>query len=357
MEAFFAKPSHVTTERDGYGTMLGMQTIRWGIIGVGRFGRIHARVVQSLPGVQLAALCNRNQEKLAAAAAELKVSQLYSDYRQLLDNTDIDAVTVATHWRDHFEVAVAALQAGKHVLLEKPMAATGQECRQLIKEAEKARGLLMVGHVCRFDPRITLAKQAIEEGRIGRILSMHGKRNLPVAPGPIRLDKISPLMGDGIHDADLMMWFLGRAPSQVYAHHVRVDNFRYPDIGWAMLQFGSDAIGVVETVWRLPKNVPTSIDSQLEVIGTTGKLSIDCANTGLEILDAGGLKKPDTAYWPIQLGEPVGALTNEVRYFADCIRRNTPPTAITLPEAARAVAVMELAERSAAEGKPLEFIW
>ena len=336
--------------------MLDMQTIRWGIIGVGRFGRIHARVVQALPGVQLVALCNRNQEKLAVAAAELNVSQTYSDYRQLLDQPDIDAVTVATHWRDHFEVALAALQAGKHVLLEKPMAASGEECRQLRKAAEKANGLFMVGHVCRFDPRITLAKQAIEEGRIGRILSMHGKRNLPAAPGPIRLDKIPPLMGDGIHDADLMMWFLGRAPSQVYAHHVRVDQFQYPDIGWAMLQFGSDAVGVVETVWCLPPNVPTAIDAQFEVIGTAGKLLIDCANTGLEILDPGGLKKPDTAYWPIQHGEPVGALFNEVRYFADCIRHNTAPTVITLPEAVRAVEVMELAEQSAVEGKPLQFI-
>lgn len=334
-----------------------MDAIRWGILGAGRFGLIHARVVASLPGVRLAALCNRNPEKLAAAGTEFGEARLYTDYRELIASPDIAAVSVTTHWRDHCDVALAALRGGKHVLLEKPMAASRDECQQLVAAAAQASGFLMVGHICRFDPRITLAKEAIDAGRIGRIISMHAKRNLPVAPGHLRLDKISPLMGDGIHDADLMMWFLGRAPTRVYAHHIRVDQFRHPDIGWAMLHFESEAVGVVETVWRLPSNAPTVIDAQFEVIGTAGKLSVDCANTGLEILDPHGLKKPDTAYWPIQHGKPVGALAHEIAYFADCIRRRVPPTVITPSEAARAVAVMERADQSACDQRPLEFVW
>ncbi len=337
-------------------TQVHMDPIRWGVIGVGRFGLMHARVAASLPGIQLVALCNRNADKLATAGAEFSGPRLFTDYRQLVESPEIDAVSVTTHWRDHCEVAMVALASGKHVLLEKPMAATLDECRRLIAAAEKSRGFLMIGHICRFDPRITLAKNAIDEGRIGRILSMHAKRNLPVAPGPIRLDKISPLMGDGIHDADLMMWFLGRAPSRVYAHHVRVDQFQHPDIGCAILHFGAEAVGIVETVWRLPPNVATVIDAQLEVIGTEGKLFIDCANTGLEILDSRGLKKPDTAYWPIQHGKPVGALAHEIAYFADCIRRKVPPAVISLHEAARAVGIMELAEQSAATGQPLDVV-
>jgi UDP-N-acetylglucosamine 3-dehydrogenase len=331
-----------------------MDSVRWGIIGVGRFGLIHARVAASLPGVQLAGLCNRNAEKLSAAGARFPGVRLYSDYRQLVDSSEIDAVSVTTHWREHFEVAAAALRGGKHVLLEKPMAATREECQKLIAIAASAPGFLMVGHICRFDPRITLAQQAIAEGRIGRIISMHAKRNLPVAAGSLRLDKISPLMGDGIHDADLMMWFVGRAPSRIYAHHVRVDPFQHPDIGWAMLQFGSDAVGVVETVWRLPANVPTVIDAKMEVIGTEGRLVIDCAHTGLEILDPRGLQQPDTVYWPIQHGKPVGALANEMAYFVDCIRHKQTPTVVPLPDASRAVAVMELAEQSATAGWPID---
>jgi predicted dehydrogenase len=331
-----------------------MIPIRWGVIGVGRFGRLHARVAASLPQVQLVAICNRNSEKLAVAHSEFPATRPFTDYRQLLESSEIDAVSITTHWRDHFEVAAEALRCGKHVLLEKPMAATSDECRKLIEIAALSRGLLLVGHICRFDPRITLAKRAIDEGRLGRIVSMHAKRNLPVAPGSLRLDKISPLMGDGIHDADLMMWFMNRSPTRVYAHHVRVDQFQFPDIGWAMLQFEPQAVGVVETVWRLPTNTPTVIDSQIEVIGTGGKLLIDCANTGLEILDATGLHKPDTAYWPTQHGKPVGALVNEFVYFTDCIRSEEPVSVMPLADAARAVQIIELAEQSASTGQPVD---
>ena len=334
-----------------------MQTIRWGIIGVGRFGAIHAQVLASLPGSEVVAMSARRQEGLAEVAGELGVSgdKCYTDFHQLLADPDIDAVSITTHWQQHHEVAMAALASGKHVLLEKPMAASVDECREVMAAAEAASGFFMVGHVCRFDPRATLAKQAIDEGRIGRIVSMHARRNLPKAPGNIRLDKISPLIGDGIHDADLMMWFLGRGPSQVYGRTVKVDDFDYADLGWAMLHFDEEAIGVVETVWCLPENVPTVIDAKFEVIGTEGMLSIDCANTGLTILDANGAKKPDTVYWPQQHGRLVGAVANELGYFADCIRRGESPSVVTAEEAGRAFAVMAAAEQSAELGRPVDF--
>jgi predicted dehydrogenase len=332
---------------------------------MGRFGRIHAQVVRSTPGVTLSAVCARTAENAAAAAAETQAGFACADYRELLARDDVDVVTIATHWKDHFEIARTALERGKHVLLEKPMAANSDECRELTAAAQRAAGFFMVGHVCRFDPRVVLAKQAIDEGRIGRIISMHAKRNLPFAPGPLRLDKISPLMGDGVHDADLMMWFLGRAPSRVYARCVRVDDFAYPDLGWAMLEFGdlsnqkasreNGALGVIETVWRLPANTPTTIDATLEVIGTEGQLTIDCGHAGLAILDSKGLKYPDTAYWPEVYGQRMGALAQEIAYFAQCVREEKRPEVITPPEAARAVMVMEAAERAAAIGAPQEF--
>ena len=162
-------------------------------------------------------------------------------------------------------------------------------------------------------------------------------------------------MGDGIHDADLMMWFTGRQPTEVYGRTVRVDHFQYPDIGWAMLHFDDDCIGVVETNWRLPETTPTVIDATLEVIGTEGKLTIDCSHTGLTVLDAAGPKMADTVYWPIQHDRQIGALAWELDYFAQCIRSGNPPAVITPSEAARAVAVMETAEESARQNRILKF--
>jgi len=329
------------------------QPIRWGIIGIGRFGRLHARAVQSTYGLELAAICNRNCERLDEAHAAFPSAHTTAEYRELLADASIDAISITTHWQDHYEVASAALASGKHVLLEKPMAATSDECRQLVELAQSSPGKFMVAHICRFDPRVTLAKRAIDEGRVGRIVSMHAKRNLPQAKGSLRLDKTSPLMGDGIHDADLMMWFLGRAPTRVYGRNVRFNEFRYPDVGWAMLEFDDTAIGVVETNWGLPANTPTVIDATLQVVGTDGILTIDCSHTGLTILDSNGLKMQDTDYWPAQHGSLVGVLQNEIAYFANCIRQDTDPNVITPAEAARAVYVMEAAERSAVIAQPV----
>ncbi|MGE0757679.1 MAG: Gfo/Idh/MocA family protein [Pirellulaceae bacterium] len=332
-----------------------MDRLRWGIIGAGRFGRVHARAVQALPELELAAICRRDASQLAEIAEQLGVRRAYTDYRELVASPELDGVSICTHWREHCEIALAALAAGKHVLLEKPMAATPDECARLLEAALHARGYLLVGHICRFDPRVTLAKRAIEAGQIGRILSMHAKRNLPVAPGSLRLDKISPLMGDGIHDADLMMWFTGRAPSRVYARNLRAEQFTYPDIGWAVLEFGDQAIGVIETNWRLPANTPTAVDARFEIAGTDGQVTIDCGSTGLTVLTAAGTRQPDTMYWPVQHERLVGALVHELSYFADCIRRRVPPTVVTPREAACAVAVMARCEESATAGVPLPF--
>ncbi len=332
-----------------------METVNWAVIGVGRFGKIHARVLSTLPGGSLVGLANRNEARLKEAIAEFPVEFTSTDFRDLLHNPEIDAVSITAHWEDHYEIALAALQSGKHVFLEKPMAASTEQCLDLLEAAAEAKGYFMVGHICRFDPRVTVAKDAIDAGKIGRIVSMHARRNLPKAPGNIRLDKIPPLVGDGIHDADLMMWFLNRPPSEVYGRNIQFSEHRYPDLGWAMLHFDDEAIGVVETVWCLPENVPTVIDAKMEIIGTDGKISIDCSETGVTITDAEASRKPDTVYWPVQHGRQIGALERELDYFARCIRDGTRPNVITPEEAACAFAVMETAERSAETGAPLPF--
>jgi len=336
--------------------------VRWAVIGYGRFGAIHAEVLSQAGDCELVAVCTRNEQRLAEATARYPGIKATRDYRQILDDPQIDAVSITTHVADHHRAALDALASGKHVLLEKPMAETTQQCREIVAAARSAAGKFMVGHVCRFDPRVTVALDAVREGRIGRVFAMRSKRNLPVAPGPLRLDKISALLGDGVHDADLMMWFMNEPPRRVYGRTVRVENFRYPDAGWAMLEFGAvqattdqpAAVGVVETNWRLPANTPTTIDAILEIVGTEGQITIDCGHTGLNILTDQGLKMPDTYYWPTQHGRRVGALVNEMAYFTRCIREGRTPEVVTPEDAARAVAVIEAAERSAASGMPQE---
>lgn len=325
--------------------------VRWGIIGLGFFGEVHADALADMPGIELTALCTRRSERLTELSDRYGVRGRYADYRELLADPAVDVVSITTHVDDHRDITIEALRAGKHVLLEKPMAPGGAECEQILAVAQDARGLLMVGHICRFDPRVVLAKQAIDEGRIGRIISIHARRNLSKAIGAAHLDKISALMGDGIHDADLMLWFTGAKPVSVYAQEVHPGTCKHPDGGFATVRFDSDAVGVIESVWHLPEQTPYAIDARMEVIGTEGALYINCAEAGLTIHDNRGVHQPDTLYWPQLFGRRFGILRAELRYFADCVVAGRQPDRITPAESRAVVELMAAAEASSRSGQ------
>ena len=327
--------------------------LRWGIVGYGRFGKIHAEVLSGIDGCEVAGICSRRP--LDPESLPATVGEVTADVDRFVERDDLDIILVATHWRDHFGPACAALRAGKHLFLEKPLAATADECDELVALVESSAGMCMVGHVCRFDPRVWLARQAIIDGELGRIVYMRSRRNLPVAPGSLRLDKVSPLVGDGVHDADLMMWLMGRGPDRISGVAIKAHDHTYDDIGCAWLHFGNEAVGYVETVWCLPKQTATVIDAHLEIIGTDGHMKVDCSVTGLEITATAGTRRVDTDYWPLVDGSRQGALRDELLYFTDCVRQDRIPQRITVAEAARALKAMLCAEESARQGIPLPF--
>lgn len=331
------------------------KTIRWGIIGLGWFGEVHAETLVDMPGVELAAVCTRRPDRLAQVADRFHVQKRYTDYRDMLADPDIDVVGITTHIADHRDIAIDALRSGKHVFLEKPMAPTAADCDRIVAAANEAAGFFMVGHICRFDPRVALAKQAIDEGKIGQIISMHSRRNLSKAIGRQVLDSISALMGDGIHDGDLMLWFCQSKPVSVYAQEVHPGTNKYPDGGFAMVRFDSGAVAVIESVWHLPESTPYQIDARMEVIGTEGAIYINCGEAGLEVHDVAGNRRPDTFYWPHVFGQRFGILRGELRYFADCVAQGKRPERITPTESRDAVALLAAAEESSHTSKIVHF--
>jgi predicted dehydrogenase len=280
-----------------------MRTLGYGVIGLGFFGEKHAEVAANLPGVELRAVCTRSDQRRREIKERLRVPRDYRDYHELLADPEIEAVSVATHVDDHAEPAIAALRAGKHVLLEKPMARTVADCDRIIAAAREADRILMVGHICRFNPRYALAQERARKGELGRIVSMYARRNIPAARSKTVLEKIGPLLGDGFHDTDLMLWLSGARIVSVYAQTLSVRGLPHPDLGWAMYRFDSGAIGVIEDVWLLPEGTPFRIHEQLEVIGTEGALYIQGSDLNLTVQTRQGLDCPDTLYWPVVHGE------------------------------------------------------
>lgn len=327
-----------------------MKPVRYGVLGLGWFGEKHCEALAALPNVQLHSLCTRNSARLAEVAGRFGVQKVFTDYRAMLADPELDAVSITTMWDQHAAPALAALAAGKHVLLEKPMASTLADCDQIVQAARAASTCFMVGHICRFNPRYAVAQQEIAAGRIGRIVSMYARRNLPARIGSAVLDKIGPIIGDGVHDTDLMFWFSGSRAVSVYAQTVKLRNHRHPDLGQVMYRLASGASCILEAAWCLPDATPFQIDERLEVIGTEGSISIHDTHPNLMIVDRQGSQCPDTTYWATIHGQLRGALRDELAYFVNCVASGRQPTVITPEESREAVRACLAAEESAATG-------
>ncbi len=331
--------------------------IRCGVIGLGWFGEHHVDALQQLPQAEVVAVCTRRPDRVKEVAEKYGVPKTYTNYQDLLDDKEIDMVTVVTHVADHVQPTVDALRAGKHVFLEKPMANSAEECDQIMAAVAENQGIFMVGHVCRFDSAYALAKEEIEAGQIGQILTMHARRNLAKWITVSHLQKLSALFGDGVHDLDLMLWYSGAKPKSVYAQsmNTRPEQIPNDDLGWAMYRLDSGAIAVIENVWCLPENVPFAIHAQMEIVGTEGAIYIDNSGNHYTVLTKKGLSYPQATYWPKVHGMRRGYLKEEFDYYLKCIAAGEQPKVITPQESKDVVVAVKMAELSAKENRVVEF--
>ncbi len=326
-----------------------MRKVKFGVIGLGWFGEKHCEVLSGIPQVELFALCTRTESRLQELTQQFNVPHAYTNYNELLANPDIEAVNVVTMWDQHTAPTLAALAAGKHVFVEKPMASTVSDCEAMVRAANASDKCFMVGHICRFNPRYAAAKQEIETGKIGKIVSMYARRNIPASVGEGVLNKIGPIIGDGVHDTDLMLWYSGAKVETAYAQTLSVRNLRYPDIGWTMYRFNTGAIGVCENIWFLPEKTSFQIDERMEIIGTEGSIHIHDTYPNFSVCDKDGWRSLDTTYWPMLHGVRSGALREELAYFANCVLDGKKPSVITPEESMEAVRACLAAEDSAAK--------
>lgn len=165
------------------------------------------------------------------------------------------------------------------------------------------------------------------------------------------LGKIGPIIGDGVHDTDLMLWYTKAKIKTVYANTVSVRKLANPDIGWTVYRFDTGAVGVCENVWFLPEKTPFQIDERMEIIGTEGSLHIQEGSPNFSVCDKNGWRSPDTTYWPMLHGVRAGALREELSYFVNCILQRKRPTIITPEESMAAVEACLAAEESARTSK------
>jgi len=330
-----------------------MKTVRVGVVGLGWFGEKHLQVLSQLPNVELTAVCSRSEARAKEVAKRYGVNKTFTDWEKVAKDQGTDAILVATHLPDHRAPVVAAAEAGKDVFVEKPVASTLKDADAMISAAKRAGVSLMVGHILRFETRYAQVKMAVDEGRVGKVVSIYARRNIPGSFAAPHLAHESSFVLDAIHDTDLMLWYTGKKVKSVYATFSRVNKVKNPDACWGIYNFEGGLKGVCETVWVLRDNTPFSIDAQMEVLGTEGAIYVDCTESGLLINDSSGTKRPDTMHWPVMHGRVTGALKEEDEYWIRCISGHKKPEIGDPSESRDALSVVLAAKRSAEKNEPV----
>jgi UDP-N-acetylglucosamine 3-dehydrogenase len=278
------------------------------VIGTGFWGKNHARVYKELENTDLVAICDVNSERAKSIAEQYGV-KAYTDSSIMLKNPEIQTVSVCTWSIKLAEEARKCLHAGKHVLVEKPMATDTKQAQTLIDTA-KANGLyLSVGFLMRFIPGLQQIKQAVESKKIGELVSATAKR---VTQWPERIGDVGIVKDTAIHDIDVMRFISGEDPVSVYAKTGNMRHRQFEDYAQIMLTYESGKTAFIESNWLTPYKIRS-----LNVTGSEAIMRLDYNSQELWIDNALETVQPRKPF-----EEPLKA---ELAHFARCIIEKKTP--------------------------------
>ncbi len=338
--------------------------IRVGIVGLGMMGTTHFKAYRQIPQAEVVAVCDVSGKKLsgdwseaagnidtgAAAMQDLSALKTYGDFGQFVADADIDLVDVCVPTFQHAEMTIQALEAGKHVFCEKPMARTSDLARQMVEAAEAGDRLLAVGHVLRFWPEYLALKQMIDSRAYGAVKSAtftrlsprplwswEGWLQDPARSGAVALDL-------HIHDTDTVQWFFGRPPTVMAAATFEGNAISHIV---ARYYYGQDSpLIVAEGGWDYPQTFPFRMAAS--IVFEKAAVEFTTLNSPtLAVYEDGAAEvvHPDV---PAHDG-----YTEELRYFIECVASGTKPERIDPADAVCAVAIIEAEVASAREEKPV----
>lgn len=329
------------------------------LIGAGRAGRVHAGSLKTrIGGADLAALCDANRETLEKAGRELEVRALFTDYHRAVRQGEIDAVIIATPTFLHRDVACEAAANGKHVFLEKPMATTVDQCREINAAVERAGVKLQIGFMRRFDRRFMQAKQLLDSGQLGRVMVVKSTGRGPGLPPPwiYDVDATGGILAEvNSHDFDAVRWLAGSDIRRVYAEAA---NFKCPEVKHQYPRFYDSAVVSLRlqngTLGSLDGTCPChyGYDARMEILCENGALQIGSVRQhGIcEVRRDGNVVGRAVESWRELFRD---AYLAELEHFIGCVRRDEPPR-VAGRDGLKAVEAVAAANRSIVQGVPVE---
>jgi len=292
-----------------------MKTLNIGIIGLGEIGQGHVDALLQVERANIVAVSDVNETVLDQTAKRMGAAG-YKNYEELLAHPGLEAVVVALPDNMHRDACEKAAAAGKHILVEKPIAMNVEDSEAIINAAKAAGVKLMVGFTVRFFPQYAHARQLVQKGELGDIVSIFARRvNVITQPDRIK-GRTGVMFFLGVHDFDAMRWVIGSEPVSVYCEAANSVESKYPieNETFSIVRFANGAVGCAHIGWYLPTQHPAGFDFKLDVTGNKGTLNLDMMRQGLEVYTIEGAKYPYMA----------APLVAEDRAFVDCVLDDKP---------------------------------
>lgn len=346
------------------------EQVGFGVIGLGVWGETHLKAYRTSPHARLACVCDSNEELARERAAAYGVESYTTDYRDLLARDDVVAVSIVTPDFLHREIAVAAAQAGKHILIEKPMATTLEDCEAIIAAARDSGVTLMVDFHNRFNPSFVALKQAIEAGLMGepQMMSLRLNDTIYVPTGMLSwAGKSSVLWFLGSHSVDLVRWLFNDEIVRVYcvsrSRVLKQRGLDTPDFFHTICELRGGGVAHIENCWILSDAYPTVADLKCEFVGSEGTaLFSPIKSDTVEFYSdhplrpfgaTPGVMFPDTNVVMDIHGKARGFGVESILHFAECVVTAKAPL-ITPDDGLQNTRVLLAAVQSAETGQPVD---
>ncbi len=321
-----------------------MERLNIGVIGLGAIGQKHCEALARVERANLVALADISEPVLSKTAEKFG-AKAFLDYKELLAMPDLEAVVVATPDEIHTEPCLAAAEAGKHILVEKPIATTIEDAKAIIQAAEKAKIKLMVGFSLRFNLHYMKAKKMVEDGKLGELISIFSRRLNSITQADRINGRCGVLHFLGIHEFDALRWIIGCEPVSIYTEESTSIPKKYPqdNESFSIIHFENGVRACAHIGWNLPLQHLGGRDFKLDIMGSKGSLYLDQMRQGIEIYSESLSKYPSVN----------SGLYIEDRAFVDCVLDDTPSPA-TGEDGLAALKMVMGAIESIKTGKPVK---
>jgi predicted dehydrogenase len=328
------------------------------VIGVGWIGSLYARIVAQAHNADLLAVCSKSHATVNPIAEELRVPG-YTDARVMLkEHPAVQAVIIATPETAHLDPVRAAVESGKHILLEKPVATDMREAREIVRRTHEAGLTLGVCHHLRFDGRYAAVRDAVVAGEIGDIVHIYARRFLPTWSPKHLSGRVEITYWTGVHDLDMMNWTTGRRALRVTARGRKqfVKEFGVHDVIVSVIEYDDGTLAVLENSWATPALQGRPRAYIFDVRGTKGSAEVSGYETGAQVHTDQTSRSIDTFHRANLNGVWVGAYRELTLNFCDAILAGRPPL-VTGEDGLASTLMADAILRSLASGRTEDIAW